>query len=110
MLVAEVDPRSSTHRPWADSQVRDSSLKPLERRVSFCAPCPGMVSAPDEPRKSFMKFCETDDILDSTSRPFQATVHFVSERCISTLPFKNAPSSMEMRWAVMSPVTMADLR
>src|SRR5271163_1882062 len=65
MLAGEVDPRSRMQRSSPDSQRRDNSPKPLERRVNFCEPCAGMVSGPDEPRKSFMKVCETDDILTS---------------------------------------------
>src|SRR5712671_2462697 len=65
MLCGDVDPKSRTQSPSADSQLRDSSPRPLERRVNFCEPCAGVVSGPDEPRKSFMKFCETDDIPNS---------------------------------------------
>src|ERR1700691_2753859 len=62
MFVGEVDPRSRTQRSSVDSQMRDSTPNPLERRVSFCGPCAATASAPDDPRNSFMKFCETDDI------------------------------------------------
>src|SRR5216684_320153 len=65
MLFGEVEPKSRTQSPSADSQARDNSPIPLERRVSFCELCAGVVSGPDEPRKSFMKFCETDEILTS---------------------------------------------
>src|SRR5215472_12209151 len=64
MLVADVDPRSRMHRLFSVSQVRASSPRPLERRVSFCDVCvgEGVCGPPDEPRKSFMKFCVTDAI------------------------------------------------
>src|SRR5580692_7027669 len=65
MLVAEVDPRSRMHNPSADSHERDNSARPLDRRVSFCMACAGRVSGPDAPRKSFMKFWETDDTRTS---------------------------------------------
>src|SRR5271157_1352798 len=126
MLVGEVDPRSRMQRSSAVSQRRDNSPRPLERRVSFGEPCAGTVSGPDEPRKSFMKFCETDDILTfltpvllsaSASQRFTnrsylslLSLSVLSFRWISTLPFRYAPSSIEMRWVAMSPVTIADLR
>src|SRR2546427_2946439 len=77
MLGAEVEPRSRTHRLFSVSlfsvslfsvpQVRASSPRPLERRVSLCDACAGEFASgpPDEPRNSFMKFCVTDAIITS---------------------------------------------
>src|SRR5260370_15953725 len=96
MLWGEVDPKSRTQRPWADSQVRDNSPRPLERRVSFCEPCAGTVSGPDEPRKSFMKFCETDNILTSKPRSYSLdAIHltlFISRR-----PAEHPPCPLSRR-------------
>src|SRR5579864_6548564 len=63
MLEGEVEPRSSTQSGVSTFHKRESSPRPLERRVSFSAECEVAVSdVPDEPRKSFMKFCVTDAI------------------------------------------------
>src|SRR5271165_740165 len=63
MLAGEVDPRSSTQSGVSTFHKRESSPRPLERRVSFSAAWDVVASdEPDEPRKSFMKFCVTDAI------------------------------------------------
>src|ERR1700741_465227 len=63
MLLGEVEPRSSTQSGVSLSQTRARAARPLERRVSFCGSCGVAASVPpDEPRKSFMKFCVTDAI------------------------------------------------
>src|SRR5208282_2035851 len=63
MLAGEVEPRSRTQMGVSPSQRRESSPSPLERRVSFWTACAVAVSVPpDEPRKSFMKFWDTDAI------------------------------------------------
>ena len=69
----EVDPISKTQIGSSDCHVRATAPSPLERRVSRCdmgtvlAPCPGTVA---EPRKSFMKLCVTDAMVNSR-RPVQ---------------------------------------
>src|ERR1700732_2190526 len=67
MFAAEVDPRSRMHGVCSWSQERAASPSPLERRVSFCEACAGVVVSdpPEEPRNNFMKFCATDAILTS---------------------------------------------
>src|SRR5450432_683887 len=57
MFAAEVEPRSRMQRPSCASQVRESSPRPLERRVGFCDEAGSEVAGPlDELRNSFMKF------------------------------------------------------
>ena len=64
-------PRSSTHKGVSESQRRESSPSPLERRVSFWAVCGVSCGAPPDERKSFMKFCVTDAIRPVLFSPRQ---------------------------------------
>src|ERR1700733_6474482 len=64
MLLAEVAPMSSTHRPSCEFNSRDTSPMPLERRASFCGTA-GLATWL-ELRKNFITLPETDDIEGRT--------------------------------------------
>src|SRR5215470_17661787 len=63
MLFAEVEPRSSTHRPSSVFSRREISPMPLERRIRFCG-AEGAAGCSEEPRNSFITFSATDAIED----------------------------------------------
>jgi hypothetical protein len=67
MLFAEVEPRSSTHRPSCEFNSREISPIPLDRRVSFCGAA-GPAAWFEELRKNFIKLSATDAIFERTTK------------------------------------------
>jgi len=138
MFEGDVEPISSTHSWVSDCKARLSSPRPLDRRVSRWVelvagiPC----CAPADERNSFMKPCETDAMFvvpfrihklpqfkyiaggdqDTGKSSSYWLPEFFPEGlsatsfCISILPLKKAPSSIEMRLVTISPTATADFR
>jgi hypothetical protein len=61
MLLAEVEPMSSTHNPSSEFSRREISPMPLDRRVNFCGTA-GPAVWFEELRKNFITLSETDAI------------------------------------------------
>jgi len=58
MLLAEVAPTSSTHKPSCEFSTRAISPTPLDRRLNFCG-VEGAAVGFEELRKNFIKLSET---------------------------------------------------
>src|SRR5271157_2217715 len=79
MLLAEVDPMSSTHNPSSEFSRREISPMPLDRRVSFCETA-GVTVWFEELRKNLIRLSETDAIRSIGARfPTQTPLRLLSE-------------------------------
>src|SRR5258705_11373022 len=63
MLLAEVEPRSSTHKGSSEFSSREISAIPLDRRLRFCGTA-GAEGWTEEPRKNLITLSATDAIHD----------------------------------------------
>src|SRR5258705_4741284 len=66
MLLAEVEPRPSTHRDSTEFSNREISPMPLERRVRFCGTAGAEVFS-EEPRKNLITVSATEYKNESPS-------------------------------------------
>src|SRR6266576_3429113 len=65
MLLAEVEPKSRTHKDSSEFSRREISAIPLERRVRFCGTA-GAEAWSEEPRKNLITLSATDGMYDYT--------------------------------------------
>src|SRR5258708_7305370 len=66
MLLAEVEPRSSTRNGSSELSRREISAMPLERRLRFCGTAAAEAWS-EEPRKNLITLSATDAINDCVS-------------------------------------------
>src|SRR5208337_3420527 len=90
MFDAEVQPMSRMQRCSSESSRRESSISPLERRVSLGDAWVERVSGlePDGPRKSFMRFCVTAGI---TVASLQESMPYRKDGKGAQTRFENSP-------------------
>src|SRR5258707_11400360 len=92
MLLAEVDPKSRTHKGSLEFRRREISAMPLERRLRFCGRA-AAVACSEEPRKNLITLSATDAINDRSLKyylpglrrrgfpRFFLNIHFSAEGC-----------------------------
>jgi hypothetical protein len=73
MLLAEVEPRSSTHNTSSEFKSRETSAMPLDRRDSFCEAA-GLDLCSEDPRKNFIPFSTTTAVCFWVARRFSAAI------------------------------------